>query len=134
MKPEDMDDRELSHGIAEKRAAVDGTGNFMHYASGLLALGGLFAIGATGLPFIASVMTVGAVVFGLTIGGALIARGRVKRLHDETRPLQAEQEDRFANPGKHMKKLTEKFERSMKSGVDKDIKVKKPLQIKKPQP
>ena len=123
MKPEDMDDRELSHGIAEKRAAVDGTGNFMH-----------FAIGATGLPFIASVMTVGAVVFGLTIGGALIARGRVKRLHDETRPLQAEQEDRFANPGKHMKKLTEKFERSMKSGVDKDIKVKKPLQIKKPQP
>jgi hypothetical protein len=134
MKPEEMDDNELSRGIAKKRAAVDGTGNFMHYASGLLALGGLLAMGSIGLPFTSAVITVGAVVFGLTIGGALIARGRVKKLHDEARPLQAEQEDRYANPGKHLKKLTEKFERAMKSGVDKDIKVKKPLQIKKPQP
>jgi hypothetical protein len=134
MKPEDMDDSELNTGIAKKRRAVDSTGNFMHYASGLLALGGLFAIGSVGLPFTAAVITVGAVVFGLTFGGALIARGRVKKLHEEALPLQAEQEDRHANPAKHMKKLAEKFERSMKTGVDKDIKVKKPLQIKKPQP
>lgn len=134
MKPEDMEDSELSTGIAKKRAAVDGTGNFMHYASGLLALGGLFAIGMTGMPAIASILTVGSIVFGVTIAGALVARGRVQRLKEEARPLQAEQEDRFANPGKRMQKLTEKFERSLKSGVDKDIVVNKPLQIKKPQP
>lgn len=134
MKPEEMDDEDLSRAVAKKRAAVDGTGNFMHYASGLLALGGLLAMGSIGLPFTAAVITVGAVVFGLTFGGALIARGRVKKLHEEAIPLQAEQEDRHTNPGKHMKKLTEKFERAMKTGVDKDIKVKKPLQIKKPQP
>lgn len=134
MKPEDMDDAELNTGIAKKRRAVDSTGNFMHYASGVLALGGLFAMGSLGLPFTTAVMAVGAVVFGLTIGGALVARTRVKKLHDEAAPLQAEQQDRLSNPGKFTKKLTEKFERAMKTGVDKDIKVKKPLRIRKAEP
>lgn len=129
-----MDDDALNRALAKKRASVDSTGNFMHYASGLLALGGLCAIGMTGLPLTAAVILVGGAVFGVTIAGALVARVRIRRLNEEGMPLAAEQYDRHTNPGKRLQRLGEKFERAMKTGAENPIKVKKPLQIKKPQP
>jgi hypothetical protein len=132
--PDDMDDDTLNRALAQKRASVDRTGNFVHYASGLLALGGLCVMGMTGLPFVTAAMLVGGAVIGVTLAGALVARKRVQRLHEEGMPLAAEQYDRMTNPAKRLQKLGEKFERAMKTGAEKDIVVKKPLQIKKPQP